>query len=340
MLFDLRRKKASVLVLGADGMLGTELFELLKKESVRSGSGVGFVYGMTRRDLDSAALGRHGIGEFFRTSRRFDVCVNCVAMTDTKAAETTPAGADLSYRLNALFPKHVAESCAYWKVRLVHISTDYVFSRSRPFPSLDDAFSVNDVPYPANVYGMHKLLGEQFVKNEFTAAGRGGDYAVLRTSWLYGMANSKSFVHRTVATAVKAVEAGRKLDMTLNEWSVPTPVGYLSRLITDSFITEWTRGGVFHAVPDGKPVSRAEWAEAILAGLGQVPAETADTVFPVITSPGFVNPVERAGLLNPEYSALVPTVFPASGPVAHEELLRSFMLENGAVIYAACGKTQ
>jgi len=234
-------------------------------------------------------------------------------MTDTKAAEETQEGRKLSYSLNALFPMFAAESCAKHGLRLVHVSTDYVFDQ-------DHAADQNmprdySVPNPRSIYGTHKLLGEQFVANAFAAAGRPDWYAVCRTSWLYGMHRSKSFVHKIVAAAAKAAAEGKDhLDVTANERSVPTSTDFLCSFIIDGFVNEWRKGRIFHAVPclplEKKQcgVSRAEWAGAVLRqfrGCGR-DADFREAVAR-ISSDGFVRPVERPKSFYPVFSAMKPS---------------------------------
>jgi len=324
------KKKLSVLVLGSDGMLGTELFDALKAETLDPESHIGYVYGMGRPEIDAFRMTeRHALGDFIRTHRKFDVCVNCIAMTDTYAAENTEEGERCSYMLNALLPGFLAESCAYWGMRLIHVSTDYVFGgepgkRDRPY-------CVEDTAWPKNVYGRHKLLGEETLKARF--AGKTGRYAILRTSWLYGKANSKSFVHKFVFNAVRAAKSGAThIEVTENETSVPTSAEFLSKVIVEEFVKRNT-SGVFHAVPRGPAVTRADWAKDILAQLKQyVTAE--DAVFEKVFGQDFIQPVCRNGMLNPEMSALACSEFSSPGLSAPAgEWLKRFIKENGFGIY-------
>lgn len=323
------KKKLSVLVLGSDGMLGTELFDALKAETLDPESHIGYVYGMGRPEIDAFRMTeRHALGDFVRTHRKFDVCVNCIAMTDTASAENTKDGKNLSYRLNALLPMFLAESCSYLKTKLVHISTDYVFGGDRT----DHKYTINDSPFPTNVYGEHKLLGEKLIECEFSKNGRQKNFAILRTSWLYGKANSKSFIHRFIANAIRASDSGKdSVDVTENEISVPTSTKFLSSVIIDDFIKKWS-SGVFHAVPSGKPISRAEWASRILDLFREYGCNDKLTKL----NKDFVHPVVRAGLYNPEYSALEPTILTSSAflPDA-DEWLKSFIHNNGKTICEA-----
>ena len=323
------KKKPSVLVLGSDGMLGTDVFEMLRTATLDHESGIGYVYGMGRSELESyGILKRHGLGDFMRTNRKFDICVNCIAMTDTASAENTKDGKDLSYRLNALLPMFLAESCSYWKTKLVHISTDYVFGGDRT----DHAYTIDDSPFPTNVYGEHKLLGEKLIECEFSKKDRQKNFAILRTSWLYGKANSKSFIHKFIANAVRASDSGKdNVDVTENEISVPTSTKFLSTVIIDDFIKKWS-SGVFHAVPSGKPISRAEWASRILDLFHEYGCNNKLTKL----NKDFVHPVVRIGLYNPEYSALEPTILTSSAFLHDaDEWLKSFIHDNGKTICKA-----
>lgn len=80
-----------------------------------------------------------------------DVAVNCVGAVKQAEAGQQPVPA---IRTNSLFPHEVAEICAESSVRMVHISTDCVFSGER------GNYSESDVPDATDIYGRSKLLGE------------------------------------------------------------------------------------------------------------------------------------------------------------------------------------
>ena len=126
-----------------------------------------------------------------------------------------------SYKVNALIPKNLARICHAHGIKLIHVSTNEVFSNS-----FSNKCS-NDTPNPTSVYGMHKYLGELFIKENMDE----GEYAILRTSWLYGMHNSKSFIHKCVKTFVNHERNGTELFGIDQEISIPTDVSYLSELI-------------------------------------------------------------------------------------------------------------
>jgi dTDP-4-dehydrorhamnose reductase len=88
----------------------------------------------------------------------------------------------LANTINATAVGVLAESARRAKALLVHYSTDFVFDGSKRAPYRED-----DLPSPINAYGRSKLAGEK------TIAEAGGDYLILRTSWVYA-ARGRNFV--------------------------------------------------------------------------------------------------------------------------------------------------
>ena len=262
-LFNIK-KKLDILVLGTDGMLGYDVYETLTKMSCHENSNINNVIGFDREKLDFYNILNYdgALEHFFYVYKHFDYIINCVAMTDTYAAENTKEGEELSYKLNALFPKRLALICKIRKTKLIHISTDYVFSEKAPEYSSENlhlGFMQSDTPFPINNYGMHKLVGEQFIKEKLNEK----DYAILRTSWLYGEHNQKSFIHKFIKHAFECMNNNKDIEVTENEYSVPTStttvIEYI-KLVLNKKLT-----GIVHAVCDSncKPVSRYDFAKYI-----------------------------------------------------------------------------
>jgi dTDP-4-dehydrorhamnose reductase len=158
------------LVTGAGGLLGRDLLHLLRGAAEQAS-------GLDHRDLDitdAAAVGRA-----FRELRP-DLVVNCAAWTSVDEAEAHEAEA---LAVNGHGAAHVAAACSATGARLIHVSTDYVFSGTgrRPYP--EDAATG-----PRTAYGRTKLAGERAVFEHLPGAA-----AVVRTAWLYG-AHGPNFV--------------------------------------------------------------------------------------------------------------------------------------------------
>ena len=147
------------LVLGANGMLGTDLANALVGYDFKS---------LTKEQCDitnQQAVDKAVIG--------FDVVINCAAYTKVDEAETNQ---ELALAINSQGPKNLAIACAANKVKLVQISTDYVFAGDASKPYEEKAPTD-----PKSVYGKSKLLGEQNVRELLPNA-----HYIIRTAWLYG----------------------------------------------------------------------------------------------------------------------------------------------------------
>ena len=114
---------------------------------------------------DPAAAGLVGPG---------DVVINCAALTAVDDAEADEARA---FAVNATGAGNVARACAAVGARLIHISTDYVFSGE--FAGPPRPYEVDDPVGPRSVYGRSKLAGERQVHAALPAA------TVVRTAWVY-----------------------------------------------------------------------------------------------------------------------------------------------------------
>jgi len=100
------------------------------------------------------------------------VIINAAAYTAVDKAESDP---ELATAINATAPGVIAEEAKRLGSLLVHYSTDYVFDGAKP-----SSYVETDTPNPINVYGKTKLAGDQAIQSV------GGDYLILRTSWVYG----------------------------------------------------------------------------------------------------------------------------------------------------------
>ncbi|MFJ9735682.1 dTDP-4-dehydrorhamnose reductase [Streptomyces sp. NPDC101169] len=216
------------LVTGASGMLGQDTVRELRERGED-------VTGLDRTALDIAEPG--SVRQAF-DDHRPDVVVNCAAYTAVDDAETDEARA---LRVNGEGPRLLARACAAHGARLVHVSTDYVFSgeaRDTPYPE-------DHTPAPRTAYGRTKLAGERAVLAEHP-----GGAVVLRTAWLYG-AHGRNFV-RTMLE----LEARRDtLDVVDDQRGQPTWSADVAALVAD--LGAGDARGVLHATNSGE----ATWFE-------------------------------------------------------------------------------
>lgn len=162
-----------VLVTGGAGQLGRALS--------RRGTAAG--HDVTALDLEHLDI-RDARAVAQRVASGFDVAINAAAYTAVDKAETER---DAAFAINETGAANLARACAEHGVRLLHVSTDYVFDGTQTRPYRED-----DPIAPLGVYGESKAAGERAVR----AAGG----TVVRTSWLFE-AKGPSFVHTMLRLA-------------------------------------------------------------------------------------------------------------------------------------------
>lgn len=248
-----------VLVVGARGDLGRDVVELLEKRAGAARSGIASVQSIDVEagiDLADEAATLAWLGSL---EVQPDVVANCAAWTDTKAEEETAAGREAGFKLNVLAPRSLARASKKLGFKLVHVSTDEVFSQHCRGSGWLGFFRPGDRELPVSVYGQHKLLGEREVLEA-----TGGTAAVLRTSWLVSASSRKSFPAKIARAAASALASSRKLQLVCDCFSIPAT----TRFVAEAIAKQATAGtaGIYHAVPEAdEPVSRAAFAEAVLA---------------------------------------------------------------------------
>ena len=133
-----------------------------------------------------------------------DWVVNAAAYTAVDAAESNEEEA---FRVNSDGPRTLAEACDACGVRLVHVSTDFVFdgSSSRPYKT-------SDSPRPISAYGRSKLAGEKAIMRTLA-----GEELIIRTSWLYG-GTSTNFV----STMLRLMAVRSDLRVVADQFGTPT----------------------------------------------------------------------------------------------------------------------
>ena len=140
-----------------------------------------------------------------------DVVVNCAAFTNVDAAEAEPGRGAGDQR--ASVRRHLARACAGAGARLVHISTDYVFSGRLRRPARRP-YEIDDPTGPLEVYGQRKLDGELAVHAVLP------DAHVVRTSWVYTGGAGTDFV-----AVMRRLAAGdRTIDVVDDQTGSPTYV--------------------------------------------------------------------------------------------------------------------
>ncbi len=221
-----------VAIFGANGQLGSDVFELF-----RSDPDISRLWGFTQLDLD---VERDDIEAFLEENLKsqVDVIINCVAYTDVDGAERQK---DRAFVINALFPDKLAEFCNKKDIVLFHISTDYVFSGEK-----GTAYVETDMPCPINVYGKTKLEGERRVLAKLKKS------FIFRTSALFG--RKGAFGKKTgnfVMAMINLAKSRSQIKVVNDQFSSPTHTLDVARALL-FFVKEGIMDfGIYHCCSSG-----------------------------------------------------------------------------------------
>lgn len=222
--------RKQVTILGGRGMLGADLADACDAAGWKV-----YVFDLPELDIrDFAALREH--------LPLCDWVVNCAAYTRVDDAESDRAAA---FAVNAEGALNVARVCARKGLRLLHISTDYIFDGRKGKP-----YAENDVPAPLNVYGASKLAGEKAVRAE------GGSYLIVRTQSLFGR-RGVNFV-RTIVEKIRANVT--PIQVVYDQVSCPTYTRHLAQALVQ--LMQLDKRGVVHVSAAGS-CSWYEFARSI-----------------------------------------------------------------------------
>lgn len=198
-----------VLVTGANGLLGQKLTQLLKKNT-----SIDLL--ATARDSLSIPLNR---GAFFSLDisdeqavhslvekTKPHVIINTAAMTNVDACELNR---EACWKANVDSVQYLVNACAKHTVKLIHISTDFIFDGSHG--PLDE----NALPGPVNFYGESKLAAEKIIQASPI------DWCILRTVLVYGISADMSRSN-IVLWVKKSLEEGKTINVVNDQWRTPT----------------------------------------------------------------------------------------------------------------------
>lgn len=175
---------------------------------------------------------------------RPDAVIHCAAMTAVDKCESEMESA---FKLNAFGSANVAAACHRNNIRLIAISTDYVFSgdSDRPYNEFDRPDGGN------TVYGKSKFAGEEAIRSHCP------DHVICRISWLYG-SGGPSFVH----TMLKLADGSRpELKVVSDQIGNPTSTLAVARQLRN-ILNKRELAGTFHLTCEGE-ASWADFAEEI-----------------------------------------------------------------------------
>lgn len=228
-----------LLVTGANGQLGNAM-QKLKKD--------GFYLSSSQLDVTNFQQAREVIRGLSP-----DIIINFAAWTDVDAAELQP---DRAMLVNKFGPANLTKISQEFGSRLIHISTDYVFSGEGEIP-----WNVFDQVAPQSVYGKSKAEGEAAILKAPNS-----NSLILRTSWLFSQYR-KNFVKTMVRLALTNDDSVKVVN---DQFGQPTSAVDLANQIL-KVIANNLQPGIYHATNSGQTTWKV-YAQEIFTLVGADPS--------------------------------------------------------------------
>ena len=221
-----------ILVTGAKGQLGYDVVRELNKRNIEY-CGV---------DIDDFDITDKDRSISFIENYKPNLVIHCAGYTLVDGAEDNR---ETCMEVNYVGTKNIVLGCKSIKSKLIYISTDYIFDGKKKIP-----YEINDEPNPSNVYGLSKLLGENFIKEELD------NYFIIRVSWMFGPSKNNF-----VETMIKLASDNNTINVVDDQVGSPTYTADVASLMIDIGLTD--KYGTYHATNEGF-CSWAEFAREIM----------------------------------------------------------------------------
>ena len=222
-----------ILISGANGQLGKELTRILNTGFAEIGEIPCTLKNsdIMNTDVDNLDIANINDVLSFVENERPQVIINCSAFTNVDLCETDK---DTAFNVNSLGPRNLAIAAQKVNTKLIHVSTDYVFSGDGNEP-----YCEYDICNPQSIYGKTKYLGEQYVK-EFCSK-----YFIVRTSWLYGYEGNNF-----VKTIMNLAEQRESIKVVNDQRGNPTNANDLAYHILK--LVDSNEYGIYHCTGNGE----------------------------------------------------------------------------------------
>ena len=224
-----------VLVTGKNGQLGQSIKKIVDEKKITNLSNYNFTF-IGREELNFEYI--DSIRSYFDVNE-FNIIINCAAYTKVDKAEENQKQANL---INHTAVKELAKIAKTKNIKLIHISTDFVFNGLNKKP-----YTENDVTSPLNIYGETKLAGEKALMSISKS-----DSLIIRTGWLYS-----EFGDNFVKTILNLAKKNDALDIVSDQFGTPTYAYDLAFFIlyiitTDKFLENNKSSEILHYSNEGK----------------------------------------------------------------------------------------
>jgi len=184
-----------IVVIGSTGQLGTDLMKVLKQEHE--------TIGLTHKEVEVTDCNSCQIVKEYCP----DVIINTAAFHKTDQCEEEPTK---TFAVNAIGAKNIVTLSREVEATTIFISTDYVFDGSKNTPYTED-----DTPNPINTYGISKLAGELYTKQNTK-------HYIIRLASLFGIAGASGKGGNFVETVIAKAKKNETISVIDDMWMSPT----------------------------------------------------------------------------------------------------------------------
>jgi dTDP-4-dehydrorhamnose reductase len=212
-----------VLVTGVNGQLGYDVVKELNKRGIRN-------KGIDIQELD---ITKQNDVMNYITELKPECIVHCAGYTQVDKAEIEEHETQKCFDVNYKATEYIAKVCNSLSIKMVYISTDYVFDGNKV-----GEYETDDVVNPLSKYAMSKADGEKAVIDNLK------NYFIIRTSWLFGE-NGSNFID----TMIRLGKINESIDVVCDQIGSPTYTVDLAVLICDIINTD--KYGIYHATNEG-----------------------------------------------------------------------------------------
>lgn len=209
-----------VLVTGVKGQLGYDVVNELEKRGMEA-------VGVDIEEMDITDV--QSVARVMKEAAP-DAVIHCAAYTAVDAAEEQE---EICRRVNAEGTRNIAGICRELDIKMLYLSTDYVFDGQGTRP-----WEPEDERQPLNVYGQTKYEGELAVQELLEK------YFIVRIAWVFGV-NGKNFIK----TMLRLAETNKRITVVNDQYGSPTYTYDLAKLLVDMIQTE--KYGIYHATNEG-----------------------------------------------------------------------------------------
>lgn len=212
-----------VLVTGVNGQLGYDVVKELNKRGILN-------KGIDIQELDITE--QNDVMNFI-TELKPECIVHCAGYTQVDKAEIEDIETQKCFDVNYKATEYIANACNLLRIKMVYISTDYVFDGNKV-----GEYETDDIVNPLSKYAMSKAQGERAVLNNLDK------HFIIRTSWLFGK-NGSNFID----TMIRLGKINESIDVVCDQIGSPTYTVDLAVLICDIINTD--KYGIYHATNEG-----------------------------------------------------------------------------------------